>query len=74
MKERCTKMIYTRTIITKIPDYNYFKEALFWDIDSIEELTEILSDMTEEELQETFNNDGFGNNIKYYNKIEMKER
>lgn len=67
-------MIYTRTIITKIPDYNYFKEALFWDIDSIEELTEILSDMTEEELQETFNNDGFGNNIKYYNKIEMKER
>lgn len=63
-------MIYKRTIIVKIPNYNYFKEVLGWELNSIEDLEESLSGMEEIELQHMFNDDGFGDNIKYYDKIE----
>ena len=65
-------MIYKRTITVKIPDYNYFKEVLEWDLNSMEELEEELADMDETELHHMFNDDGFGNNIEYYHKIEKK--
>lgn len=62
-------MTYKRTMLVTIPDYNYFKEVLEWDIDSIEDLEERFSDFSEEKLQELYNDNGFGNNIKYFDKI-----
>lgn len=63
-------MIYKRTIVVKIPNYNYFKEELGWELNSMEDLVEGLSDMDELELQHMFNDDGGGDNIKYYDKVE----
>lgn len=62
-------MILKRTMLVTIPDYAYFKEVLEWDIDSIEDLEERLSFLSEEELQHLYNDDGFGDNIQYFEKI-----
>jgi len=62
-------MIFKRTMLVTIPDYRYFKEVLEWDIDSIEDLEERLSDFSEEELQLLYNDGGFGDNIQYIDKI-----
>jgi len=62
-------MTFKRTMLVTIPDYRYFKEILEWDIDSIEDLEERLSSFSEEELQHLYNDDGFGNNIQYIEKI-----
>lgn len=62
-------MILKRTMLVTIPDYAYFKEVLEWDIDSIEDLEERLSSLSEEELQHLYNDDGFGDNIQYIEKI-----
>lgn len=60
-------MTFKRTMLVTIPDYEYFKEELGWDIDSMEDLEEALSLLSEKELHELFN--GFGGNIKYIEKI-----
>lgn len=62
-------MIFKKTMLVTIPDYEYFKEELGWDIDSIEDLEEKLSDFSEEELQLLYNDGGFGDNIQYIGKI-----
>jgi len=62
-------MTFKRTMLVTIPDYRYFKELLEWDIDSIEDLEERLSEFSEEELQLLYNDGGFGDNIEYIEKI-----
>jgi len=62
-------MTFKRTMLVTIPDYEYFKDDLGWNIDSMEDLEETLSSFTENELQEMFNDSGFGDNIKYIEKI-----
>jgi hypothetical protein len=62
-------MTFKRTMLVTIPDYKYFKEELGWDIDSIEDLELILSDFSEEDFQHLYNDNGFGDNIKYIDKI-----
>ena len=68
-KEVKIMMTFKRTMLVTIPDYRYFKEILEWDIDSIEDLEERLSSFSEEEFQHLYNDDGFGNNIQYIEKI-----
>lgn len=62
-------MTFKREMLVTIPDYEYFKEVLEWDINSIEDLEEELSHLSEKELQHLYNDDGFGDNIKYIEKI-----
>jgi hypothetical protein len=62
-------MTFKRTMLVTIPDYKYFKEVLGWDIDSMQDLEEALSLLSENELHELFNDSGFGDNIKYIEKI-----
>ena len=62
-------MTFKRTMLVTIPDYEYFNDDLGWNIDSMEDLEETLSSFTENELQEMFNDSGFGDNIKYIEKI-----
>ena len=62
-------MTFKREMLVTIPDYEYFKEVLEWDINSIEDLEEELSHLSEKELQHLYNDDGFGDNIQYIEKI-----
>lgn len=62
-------MTFKRVMLVTIPDYRYFKEVLEWDINSIEDLEEELSNLSEEEFQHLYNDDGFGDNIQYIEKI-----
>lgn len=66
-------MTFKREMLVTIPDYEYFKEMLEWDINSIEDLEEELSHFSEEELQHLYNDNGFGDNILYINKVLTNE-
>lgn len=68
-KEVNKMMTFKREMLVTIPDYEYFKEVLEWDINSIEDLEEELSHLSEKELQHLYNDDGFGDNIQYIEKI-----
>lgn len=66
-------MTFKREMLVTIPDYEYFKEVLEWDINSIEDLEEELSQLSEKEFQQLYNDNGFGDNIQYIEKILTNE-